>query len=185
MRPSYFAIASGLISFLHALSVYGAGGDPEAGRRQTVTCNACHGQASLQSVPNLGGQSFAYFVSAMRAYQEDGKRSHGTMRDVAKAYKDKELKNFAAHYAQFASMAEGSGAAKPVQASVCEGCHGQEGRSPTNPESAVIVGQKGSYLKMTIGEYRDGTRKHAPESVTSTRMAPSTRPFRRPTISGR
>lgn len=116
----------------------------------------------MKSVPTLGGQSVTYFVSAMRAYQDDT-RGHATMRDVAKAYGDKDLKNFAAHYAQFGS-AEGVAAqdiARPPAAASCESCHGLQGRVPVNPESAVLAGQKKSYLMAAIKEYRDGTRKHA------------------------
>jgi len=160
MRISTLVFAAVWAASVSALPVYSAGGDPEAGRKKTVTCNACHGQASMQSVPNLGGQSPTYFVSAMRAYQ-DGKRGHATMRDVAKAYSDKELKNFAAYYAQFTAESTVSGAEKPTSAMACEACHGPDGRAPVNPESAVLAGQKAAYLKTTLREYRAGTRKHA------------------------
>jgi cytochrome c553 len=62
-----------------------AAGDPAAGKRKTVTCNGCHGQAGMKSMPSLGGQRPDYFVAAMEAYQ-DGVRLHPTMRDVAKAF---------------------------------------------------------------------------------------------------
>lgn len=141
---------------------HAADGDPEAGRRKTVTCNGCHGQASMQSVPNLGGQSPTYFIAAMRAYQE-GKRAHATMRDVAKAYSDRELKNFAAYYAQLGKQESQRDAAieKPAASAQCEACHGALGRTPVNPESAVLAGQKAAYLKLALKEYREGTRKHA------------------------
>lgn len=155
------AIAIAIACVVHALIASSAEGDPEAGRRKTVTCNGCHGQASMQSVPKIGGQSPAYFIAAMQAYQE-GKRVHATMRDVAKAYSDKELKNFAAYYTQFLTAVDAGSAAadKPPSVALCETCHGQEGRSPVNPESAVLAGQKPTYLKATIREYRDGTRAH-------------------------
>jgi len=162
MRATHTAWFIGVLWSFHALVVHSAGGDAEAGRRKTVTCNGCHGQASLQSVPKLGGQRGAYFISAMRAYQ-DGKREHATMRDVAKAYSDKELKNFAAYYSQFGKL-EIIGTPvidKPVTAASCEGCHGPDGRLPSNHESAVLAGQKSSYLKAALREYRDGTRPHA------------------------
>lgn len=156
---SLCVIGVGLLGIFHALVAYSAGGDPEAGRRKTVTCNGCHGQASMQSVPKLGGQRFAYLVTAMQAYQE-GKRIHATMRDVAKAYSDKEIKNFAAYYAQFEVAGGGDAGAtdKPSVATACEVCHGAEGRAPVNPESAVLAGQKAPYLKVAIKEYRDGAR---------------------------
>jgi len=146
---------------LLALEAYSAGGDAEAGRRKTVTCNGCHGQANLQSVPKLGGQSEPYFISAMRAYQ-DGKRGHATMRDVARTYSDKELKNFAAYYAQFGRREVSALPAmeKPAAAVSCEVCHGPEGRLPINRESAILAGQKPSYLEAIMREYRDGARAH-------------------------
>lgn len=138
---------------------HAADGDAEAGRRNTVTCNACHKQASLKSVPNLGGQNSVYFVAAMRAYQE-GRRSHATMRDVAKAWSDKELKNLAAYYARFGKR-EADGAppvVKPAALPTCESCHGADGRVPVNSDSAVLAGQKSSYVKIALREYRGGTR---------------------------
>lgn len=151
------AVVAGQILWGNAMA---AGGDPEAGRKKTVTCNGCHAQSGMQSVPNLGGQSVPYFIAAMRAYQ-DGKRSHSTMRDVAKSYSDKELKNFAAYYAQFRAVAEGASAEAPSAAAVCASCHGSEGREPVNVESPVLAGQKAAFLKLTLQEYRDGSRKHA------------------------
>lgn len=155
-------VAALALSSLHATHAHGAEADPEAGRRSTVTCNGCHAQAGMQTVPNLGGQSPTYFVSAMRAYQ-DGTRSHATMRDVAKAWSDKELKNLAAWYAQFGkpANAEASVAERLSDVVACEACHGPEGRAPTNPESPVLAGQKVTYLKTALKEYREGKRAHA------------------------
>lgn len=172
VRDACAALTATIACALVSTAVMAAGGDAEAGRRKTVTCNACHGQASMQSVPNLGGQSPAYFVAAMRAYQ-DGKRGHATMRDVAKAYSDKELKNFAAYYAQF-GKGEGmqsTGPEVPAVAAACEACHGQGGRVPVNPESPILAGQKPSYLKAALKEYRDGTRKHAVMQAAASQLA--------------
>jgi cytochrome c553 len=168
MRATRTAGITAVLGMLHALVAHPAGGDAEAGRRNTVTCNACHGQASLKSVPNLGGQSETYFVSSMHAYQ-DGRRGHATMRDVAKAWSDRELKNFAAHYARF-GKGEAEGAPpveKPASAAPCEVCHGGEGRQPVNPESAVLAGQKAPYLKAALREYRDGARTNAVMQATA------------------
>ena len=145
-----------------AVTGHAAEGDADAGRRKTVTCNGCHAQANMKAVPNLGGQSTQYFIAAMRAYQE-GKRGHATMRDVAKAYSDKELKNFAAYYAQLAAPGEVAvpDIEKPPGVQACESCHGPLGRAPANPDSAVLAGQKPAYLKAALREYREGARAHA------------------------
>ena len=172
MRATHTAKIAGLLWSLLALAAHAAGGDAEAGRRSTVTCNACHGQASLKSVPNLGGQSGTYFVAAMRAYQ-DGKRGHATMRDVAKAWSDKELKNFAAYYAQFGKREADAAPPieKPASAAPCETCHGGEGRVPINPDSAVLAGQKSSYVKIALREYRGATRVNAVMQAVAASLA--------------
>lgn len=161
MKPSCSSVLAGTVLALHTLAIHAAAGDPEAGRRKTVTCNGCHGQAAMKNMPSLGGQSTDYFVAAMRAYQ-DGKRSHATMRDVAKAFSEKDLRNLAAYYAQFGASPDAGTPAveKPSRAAPCEACHGEGGRVPVNPESAVLAGQKVAYLKAVIREYRDGARKH-------------------------
>jgi len=162
MSATHIAGIIAVLWSLQATEAYSAAGDAEAGRRKTVTCNGCHAQANLQSVPKLGGQSATYFILAMRAYQ-DGKRGHATMRDVAKAYSDKELKNFAAYYAQFArpEVSDSPAIEKPAAAASCQVCHGAEGRLPIDQASAILAGQKSSYLKAALLEYRDGTRPHA------------------------
>lgn len=116
----------------------------------------------MKNVPSLGGQSVDYFVAAMRAYQ-DGKRSHATMRDVARAFSEKDLRNLAAYYAQFGAPPDAGNPAgeKPPRAGSCETCHGEGGRVPVNPGSAVLAGQKPAYLAAVIREYRDGSRPHA------------------------
>lgn len=155
-------ILPALLGALLSHAALAAGGDPEAGRRKTVTCKGCHAQESMQSVPRLGAQSATYFVAAMRAYQ-DGLRTHPTMRDVAKAYSDRELKDFAAYYAQPGGEDEGETPAgsPPAAAVVCEGCHGGGGRTPITADAPVLAGQKAAYLRLTLTEYRDGARKHA------------------------
>ena len=97
------------------------------------------------------------------AKRRNDSRYFATMRDVAKANGDKELKNFAAYYAQ-TGPGEGvvtQDSARPPAAAACETCHGFQGRTPVNPESAVLAGQKRPYLLTAIKEYRDGTRRHA------------------------
>jgi cytochrome c553 len=147
---------------LACANVLGAGGDPAAGKRKTVTCNGCHGQAGMKSMPSLGGQNPTYFVAAMRAYQ-DGVRPHPTMRDVAKAFSDRDFKNFAAYYAEPREMAAEAAAETPAPAaaSACAACHGADGRETVTPDTPLLAGQKAPYIDQTLREYRAGTRKHA------------------------
>jgi cytochrome c553 len=149
-----------LILALTCTSAIAAGGDGAAGKRKTVTCNGCHGQAGMRSVPSLGGQNPEYLVASMRAYQ-DGVRTHATMRDVAKAFSDRDLKNFAAHYADPVAPAAEPGPAAPETAARCAACHGPDGRDTMTPDVPRIAGQKAPYLEQVLSEYRAGTRKHA------------------------
>jgi cytochrome c553 len=138
-----------------------AGGDPAAGKRKTVTCNGCHGQAGMKSVPSLGGQATDYFVAAMVAYQ-DGVRVHPTMRDVANGFSVRDFKNFAAYYAEGElAPASPTGDPPPAAAAGCAACHGEEGRDPQTPATPRLAGQKVGYIEQTLREYRAGMRKHA------------------------
>lgn len=137
-----------------------AEGDPAAGKRQTLTCNGCHGQSSMKNVPLLGGQDPAYFVAAMRAYQE-GTRPHATMRDVAKAFGDRDLRNLAAWYAQSpAPEAEDPAAEAPPKAAACGACHGADGGQPGTVGAPKLAGQRVAVLAGALRDYRDGKRVH-------------------------
>lgn len=137
-----------------------AEGDPAAGKRQTITCNGCHGQSSMKTVPLLGGQDAAYFVAAMRAYQE-GTRAHATMRDVAKAFGDRELRNLAAWYAQSTGPeSEDTAAEAPPKAVACTACHGTDGSQPATAGAPKLAGQRLAVLAAALRDYRDGKRDH-------------------------
>lgn len=138
-----------------------AEGDPIAGKRITNTCNACHRQSSMTSVPNLGGQNPQYFIAAMRAYQ-DGVRSHATMRDVARIYSDRDFKNLAAYYAEGGATNDGAGNAEsPPAAAACGACHGPGGSEPVTPNTPKIAGQKKTYLAQILREYRASERSNS------------------------
>lgn len=146
------------IFFAHLLAM-AAAGDPVAGKRKVDTCNACHNQSGMKSVPNLGGQNPQYFVTAMRAYQE-GVRTHATMRDVARIYSDRDLKNIAAYYAEGAAQGDSSTADSPQITQTCAACHGPDGARTTTPDIPKIAGQKKTFIEQVLREYRSGDRKN-------------------------
>lgn len=139
---------------------HAAEGDPVAGKRKTVTCNACHGQSGFKSMPKLGGQSATYLIAAMWAYKDD-RRAHATMRDVARVMSAKDFADLAAHYAAVPKLQGESDATAPALAERCAACHGADGAQPATPEVAVIAGQSAGYLDLTLKEYRSGVRPHA------------------------
>lgn len=137
-----------------------ADGDPAAGKRNTITCNGCHGQSSMKSVPLLGGQNAAYLVDAMRAYR-DGLRTHSTMRDVAKGFTDREYRNFAAWYAQPGPERPAPvPAAAPALVAGCASCHGEDGYQTVSTDIPRIAGQRAAFIMTALREYRDGQRQH-------------------------
>ena len=151
-----------LLSLALCEGASGADGDPVAGKRKTITCNGCHGQAGMKNMPSLGGQNQPYFIAAMQAYQ-DGIRTHATMRDVAKSYSLQELKNFAAYYAETNAPAGDVAAEspRPPAAERCAACHGVDGRETVTKDIPRLAGQKAPYVAQALKEYRSGARKHA------------------------
>lgn len=145
---------------LAATLSHAADGDPAAGKRKTLTCNACHGQSGFKSMPRLGGQSAAYMIAALRAYKED-KRAHATMRDVAHALSERDIADLAAHYAAVPRIVGDGPAPAPAGAERCAACHGADGAQPVAPEIALIAGQSAGYLDQTLKEYKSGIRPHA------------------------
>lgn len=150
-----------MATFLMAAAIAGAAeGDAAAGRRKTVTCNACHGQSGFKSMPRLGGQSAAYLVAALHAYKED-KRVHATMRDVAHALSERDMADLAAHYASAPQVVGESVVTAPDVVGRCATCHGVDGARPAAPGIALIAGQNAGYLDLALREYKSGIRLHA------------------------
>lgn len=153
----FFALS---IAFPAAPGLAGAAGDPVAGKRKTVTCNACHGNSGFKSMPRLGGQSAAYVVEALRAFKA-GLRSHNTMRDVAGALSERDMADLGAHYESIPRAAPAGETTVPEAAVPCSGCHGPQGGQPVSPEIALLAGQSAAYLDQVLKEYRAGARVHA------------------------
>jgi cytochrome c553 len=84
-----------------------AKGDAAAGRQKAIAiCSGCHGVPGTKTafpevyhVPKIGGQSEAYLVSALNAYRA-GERYNPTMKALASALSEKEVRDVAAYYAQ-------------------------------------------------------------------------------------
>lgn len=81
-----------------------AEGDVEAGALKAYTCTGCHGIPGYNNVyptykvPRIGGQNYAYLVSALQDYR-DGNRNHATMKHQASALSDQDIKDVAAYFA--------------------------------------------------------------------------------------
>jgi len=79
-------------------------GDAAAAKSKISTCIGCHGVAGYRTaypqvyrVPMIGGQSPAYIVKALEAYQK-GDRPHPSMQGVAKGLSAQDMADLAAYY---------------------------------------------------------------------------------------
>lgn len=78
-------------------------GDPERGRVTAYTCFGCHGVPYQKNVyptypvPKIGGQTYGYLVSALKAYRE-GDRQHPTMKAQANTLSDEDIRDIAAYF---------------------------------------------------------------------------------------
>lgn len=144
---------------LLAVPAWSAPGDAAAGKRKTLTCNACHGVSGFKAMPRLGGQSADYIVSALEAYKA-GKRSHATMRDVAGALSRRDMADLGAYYASIPRAAAEEGAEPPAAATACAACHGTKGDQPAADGVPILAGQSAAYIELVLMEYRAGTRIH-------------------------
>jgi cytochrome c553 len=90
-----------------------AAGDVHTGRLKADTCLGCHGIANYQNVyptyhvPKLGGQSAAYIIAALQAYQRQD-RPHSTMRSQAHDLSAEDMADIAAYFSSLADVEQGA-----------------------------------------------------------------------------
>ena len=145
-------------------------GDAKAGESKIALCIGCHGikgyQASfpeVYKVPMISGQSAAYIVSALTAYQK-GERKHPTMRSIAAPLSAKDMADIAAYYEGHGKdpavtlpekATEPSGkVAELLTKGACASCHGANYSKPMVPGYPKIGGQYKDYLYMALKSYK-------------------------------
>jgi cytochrome c553 len=145
-------------------------GDAKAGETKIAMCIGCHGikgyQASfpeVYKVPKISGQTAAYIVSALTAYQK-GDRKHPTMRSIAASLTPKDMADIAAYYEAHGKdtapavpekAAEPSGkVAELVTKGACTSCHGANLNKPMVPGYPKIAGQHKDYVYVALKSYK-------------------------------
>jgi cytochrome c553 len=90
----------GMVTLLGVVGVAQAGGDAQAGKSKTNSCEGCHGPSGegVGSNPPLAGMNEDKFVQAITEYQS-GKRSNTAMKAFAKKLNEQDVANIAAYYA--------------------------------------------------------------------------------------
>ena len=166
LSSALFIVVACATSFVQAQEA----GDAKAGESKIALCIGCHGikgyQASfpeVYKVPMISGQSAAYIVSALTAYQK-GERKHPTMRSIASALSAKDMADIAAYYEvhgkdpaatlpEKATEPPGK-AAELVTKGACNSCHGANYSKPLAPGYPKIAGQHKDYLYMALKSYK-------------------------------
>jgi cytochrome c553 len=144
---------------------------PASLEAKIAQCLGCHNivgyQASfpeVHKVPKIAGQSAAYIEAALNAYK-GGERKHPTMRGIADALSEQDIKDIAGHYAK---LGQSQGQAAPEKASrepspqvaallqkaACVSCHGANFSKPIAPNYPKIAGQHSDYLFVALRAYK-------------------------------
>ncbi len=79
-----------------------ASGNPEAGAKKAVTCQACHGKTGVaiaDQYPNLAGQYADYLVQVLHEYKT-GQRDNAIMKGFADQLSEQDIEDIAAFFAQ-------------------------------------------------------------------------------------
>jgi len=145
-------------------------GDAKLGATKIAMCIGCHGingyQASfpeVYKVPKISGQTAAYIVSALTAYQK-GDRKHPTMKSIAASLTAKDMADIAAYYESHGKdsapavpekAADPSGkVAELVAKGACTSCHGANLNKPMVPGYPKIAGQYKDYVYVALKSYK-------------------------------
>lgn len=165
-------------------------GDPVAGKKklQSEVCRECHGEDGISIsgfAPNLAGQNADYIVKQVHNFQS-GARDNPTMNMMAPTVDDSVLFDIAAYFASTEKMkGDGSGdtaAARDLFANgdadrgilACAGCHGADGKGAVVGGVLVpmIGGQRWTYLRSQLQNWRDGERHNSPDGIMNKIAAP-------------
>jgi sulfide dehydrogenase cytochrome subunit len=144
--------------------------DLEALVKQCAMCHGQDGNSKSSTIPSFGGSSEKYFKYAIDAYKNGGRKSDMMKRFVDNLSAD-DVDKLAEHYSQqtfkpaeqeFDPQLAQKG--QELHNTYCAKCHDNNGR--VDPHNyGVLAGQWMPYLKLSIKEYLEGTRRVNPMMV--------------------
>jgi cytochrome c553 len=144
---------------------------PAALQAKIAMCLGCHNiigyQASfpeVYKVPKIAGQSAGYIEAALTAYK-NGDRKHPTMRGIADALSEQDIKDVAGYYSKLGLEGGSKLGDKPdhqpsaevaalLQKAACVSCHGANFAKPIAPNYPKIAGQNSDYLFVALKAYK-------------------------------
>jgi cytochrome c553 len=134
-------------------------------------CMGCHNIVGYQAsfpevhrVPKIAGQTAGYIEAALTAYK-GGERKHPTMRGIADALSEQDIKDISAYYARLGQDGTAAPAGKLsrepspqvaalLQKAACVSCHGANFAKPIAPNYPKIAGQYKDYLFVSLKAYK-------------------------------
>jgi cytochrome c553 len=159
-------------------------GDPAAGKHklESLVCRECHGEDGVSislMAPNLAGQFADYIIKQVHAFQS-GHRDNPTMDMMAPTIDDAALVDVAAFFASN-PRAPGEISGKSNDAAkalfengdsdrgvlACQSCHGPEGKGTEagGVFYPLIAGQRFTYLRDQLNNWKTGERSNSPDGV--------------------
>ncbi len=177
-----------MLSALSGHAVYAAekseessGGDAEAGKQKSATCQACHGtdgHGISPEFPNLAGQVPGHIAQQLASYKstDPNSRNNAIMLGMVAALSEQDMADLDAYYSSleakpgFVSEEEVDEAKKgarlfrggsaDMQIPACMSCHGPAGKG-VPPQYPRLAGQSVAYLEAQLLAFKNGERKHA------------------------
>ena len=149
---------------------YAETGPPEEIAKLVKQCGACHGMdgnSTINTIPSFAGINQDYFKFAMDAYK-NGNRKSDVMLQFTANITAEEFERLAKYYAQqtyrpgeqnFNERLAKKG--KVIHETYCAKCHDNSGY-PGPYSFGILAGQWMPYIRLTLKEYLDGTRKTNP-----------------------
>jgi cytochrome c553 len=151
-----------------------ADGDIQAGKDQSVTCAACHGQDGNSinpEWPSLAGQHEKYLLTALNSFK-DSSRQNVLMTSQATGLDEQTMNDLAAYYASQTASRRTTDPALVSQGerlyrggnlergvSACIACHGPSGRGNLGAGYPSLTSQHSVYTANQLKAYRSNTRQ--------------------------
>lgn len=164
-------------------------GNPAQGKQKLLetVCLECHGADGLsisEFAPHLAGQYAEYIVKQVHNFQT-GKRDNPTMDMMASTLVDDALYDIAAYFASAAPMKSDSPGGSPAAQKLyqngdaergiaaCASCHGADGKGAASPDIVYprLAGQKWTYLRDQIFNWKTGARSNSPNGIMNQMVA--------------
>jgi cytochrome c553 len=158
--------------------------DPDAGRKKSEVCVACHnadGNSTVPAWPKIAGQPEKYFIEQLKAFKkgEQGPRFDANMYAITQALTDQDIADLAAYFASqkatigttkqewlvWGEKIYRGGNAKTGVPACGPSCHGMRGEGNAPAGFPRLSGQHPDYMIEQLKRFKNGTRSDDPNGI--------------------